>query len=1152
MSTASDTLTINTNCSAGYSVYVSAINGGDTNLTNDSASAISSGNNTITASSATVGGTSTVLSPNTWGINANSADVSENKYFGLPSYSSATTTALTTKADVETSSTVPIYYGAKVTTAIAPGTYSGDVLYTVLSNPSCSTYTIVYNANGGTGEMDNQTINVGQATTLSENTFEREGYTFLGWSNTADGKTGTAVDGIGTVDDVDYEDEASVTDISGFNTTKTLYAIWEVTADGDMQTWTGCSTLSIGQSVKLKDTRDDKIYAVKKLPDNKCWMMQNLTIGSEGSTASQRTLTPANTNIDNNTTYYLPPAGKQGSSTIDDSSTLTATDTANFTENSTIDQHAKTQFRAKGYRYNSSAEGYANDSDTGYYNFYTATLGFSYYDDGKSSGSSTRDICPRSWKLPWISDNGFTSNTSGYFQELAKAYNPNAVWETGSGSFDGYKTTDSTVRTGMLSGVASPSGISSQNNYAGFSYSGSYSGLYLYNVGAYGYHWSSSVFGTKRNPSLHTESSYISPNYSSGNTSKSFGFAVRCLAQNNYTVNYNANGGTGAASKASDSIYETGEVTTANQGTLAKEGYNFLGWSLDQNATTATYNANTAVSVPSLISAASSPASGSTITLYAVWEERIDGDMQTWTGCASLSTGQSRKLRDTRDNTIYVIKKLSDGKCWMIENLTISATGMVVDSLDNTNTNIPSNDSTKYYLPPRNTRYATANSITNSAVKTASGSLDFSSGNSNQPQIGYKAVGSTDNSTGNPVPENTAYYPYYTASLGFSYYGGSSSGSSPRDICPKGWRLPWTSDAGTTRQGSAEFYALALTYNSNSSVWTNYIAPGSTGSSGPSTSSAVVRNNMISGDANSIDRYGNNGAAGFTYAGRYRYTAVDDVGTYGYYLSSSVYNNNFSYHISFDTTYVRPQHDYHKFIGLAVRCIAKDTMQSTSASALPESATTSLVDSRDGQSYSVYRWPSTGTAGTDYPTGMAGYAIMAEDLSLGYITGGSVTRGADLNLDTSTSVAFGTIIARTGTSDWDRTNNSSNLQYANGPKSGSGTYSSHSYYSFGAAQKVCPKGWTLPTQAQYNKIATFMGGDNSTGSSKIRRTPYNFTYGGTFYSGGWEEVGSAAYYWSSSEYDTNRAYTLYFTSTRLITNHPDKYLGKSVRCIASF
>ncbi|MBR3414992.1 hypothetical protein IKG73_03225, partial [Candidatus Saccharibacteria bacterium] len=125
MSTASDTLTINTNCSAGYSVYVSAINGGDTNLTNDSASAISSGNNTITASSATVGGTSTVLSPNTWGINANSADVSENKYFGLPSYSSATTTALTTKADVETSSTVPIYYGAKVTTAIAPGTYSG-------------------------------------------------------------------------------------------------------------------------------------------------------------------------------------------------------------------------------------------------------------------------------------------------------------------------------------------------------------------------------------------------------------------------------------------------------------------------------------------------------------------------------------------------------------------------------------------------------------------------------------------------------------------------------------------------------------------------------------------------------------------------------------------------------------------------------------------------------------------------------------------------------------------------------------------------------------------------------------------------------------------------------------------------------------------
>ena len=173
----------------------------------------------------------------------------------------------------------------------------------------------------------------------------------------------------------------------------------------------------------------------------------------------------------------------------------------------------------------------------------------------------------------------------------------------------------------------------------------------------------------------------------------------------------------------------------------------------------------------------------------------------------------------------------------------------------------------------------------------------------------------------NPVPENTAYYNFYTASLGYSYYGdGKTSGSTPRDICPKGWRLPWVSDVGTTQNSSygtastsGDFVTLAKSYNSsagwaNTNTYYNYY-----------TSDSTIRQNMIFGDSSSLDRYSSNGAAGFTYAGYYYGTTLDLVGTYGYYWSSSVYNTLDSYYLYFDTTVVYPQNLRTKVNGFAVR-----------------------------------------------------------------------------------------------------------------------------------------------------------------------------------------------------------------------------------------
>ena len=78
-----------------------------------------------------------------------------------------------------------------------------------------NTYTIAYNANGGSGTMADTTgVKYGVATTLRSNTFTRTGYTFAGWSTSTTG-------------DKMYTDGQSVSNLSATNgATVNLYAVW--------------------------------------------------------------------------------------------------------------------------------------------------------------------------------------------------------------------------------------------------------------------------------------------------------------------------------------------------------------------------------------------------------------------------------------------------------------------------------------------------------------------------------------------------------------------------------------------------------------------------------------------------------------------------------------------------------------------------------------------------------------------------------------------------------------------------------------------------------------------------------------------------------------------------------------------------------------
>ena len=97
-------------------------------------------------------------------------------------------------------------------TGYAPGaTYSSNAALTLYAIWSPHTYTVTYNANGGTGAPSNQTKTYGVNLTLSSTKPTKTNYNFLGWSTSANG---------GVV----YKSGAAYTN----NSAVTLYAVWEL------------------------------------------------------------------------------------------------------------------------------------------------------------------------------------------------------------------------------------------------------------------------------------------------------------------------------------------------------------------------------------------------------------------------------------------------------------------------------------------------------------------------------------------------------------------------------------------------------------------------------------------------------------------------------------------------------------------------------------------------------------------------------------------------------------------------------------------------------------------------------------------------------------------------------------------------------------
>ena len=180
-------------------------------------------------------------------------------------------------------------------------------------------------------------------------------------------------------------------------------------------------------------------------------------------------------------------------------------------------------------------------------------------------------------------------------------------------------------------------------------------------------------------------------------------------------------------------------------------------------------------------------------------------------------------LIDNRDNQKYVIEKLADGECWMMQNLSLVLSTDITFTSENTDLNTISS-----YAPIRNTENIIVNAQNpygedKQALYTAQLSwypeFPYFVGTDEFPYNGVTPSDSpTDDSdeylwqkTGNLYSASAVTAGTYTFAAGTDFYTQDT-------ICPKGWTLPDNAiidPNGTNPPNDKSFYKLMHTYSPN-------------------------------------------------------------------------------------------------------------------------------------------------------------------------------------------------------------------------------------------------------------------------------------------------------------------------------------------------
>ena len=284
---------------------------------------------------------------------------------------------------------------------------------------------ICYDGNGAdAGEMPNQQASADTTVTLQAYNYKRDGYGFLGWSTVKNPTIGT--DTIyGPMEDITTPSTMAT---AGLN----LYAVWlPKSTEYTMQTFTSsvCSnnltaitynssdatfTVSPNSFIALEDTRDSNVYAVARLADGNCWMLENLRLNESAT----RINTAAKSQNGNSFTISRLPASTN-------SFTTSSYTSIQYNKNNTdIDNSSLTA----SYNTNSAAVKWY-----GYGNYYSWAAARGTTDE-LNSGNTATSLCPANWHMPYGSDGTDTGggNTRGGFYYLADSMSATSSGATSS------------------------------------------------------------------------------------------------------------------------------------------------------------------------------------------------------------------------------------------------------------------------------------------------------------------------------------------------------------------------------------------------------------------------------------------------------------------------------------------------------------------------------------------------------------------------------------------------------------------------------------------------------------------------------------------------------------------------------------------------
>ena len=394
--------------------------------------------------------------------------------------------------------------------------HADEVASTGLTVIAANPYAIVYEGNtSSAGAMNgfvtipdpanpNDASGIDNTVDLMAPNYMKTGYGFAGWSENPNATVNGADIIYGPNQNINA---GTLTYDEDNNKSAVLYAVW-VQSSGDMQDF-NCASLNTRSTtyqprvIALTDLRDGNVYAIGKMPDGNCWMMENLRLDN--------TATINSTNTDNPATGFTSIAASTDDWCADDNETCINQNKLNTNNTNNINLNGTNALgtplingpgqyngsNATGGTKGSGGNNFSWYSYGNYYNWYTATAGTGTY--SVTSGDATGSICPSGWVLP----SGYQS--SGEFSAL-----DSAMGGTGSGQ-------NSVVASNRW-----------RTYPANFLYSGGWLGSVANGRGMGGGYWSRTAGGSVYAGDLNFDAEGIVPG--SGSFYKRYGLAVRCLA----------------------------------------------------------------------------------------------------------------------------------------------------------------------------------------------------------------------------------------------------------------------------------------------------------------------------------------------------------------------------------------------------------------------------------------------------------------------------------------------------------------------------------------------------------------------------------------------------------------------------------------------